>query len=530
MSKYVILLTDAHEAPAFELIEALRTAGVKTLIEGLRDVEIEAELTREGKRTDEIEGPPPLAVLYEVVPGADIVELRAAVAHAKTFWKGAPLVACRRQSTGYQSLNLRNLDGASLKRLGFRAIADKAAQLPALLHEVEGPGVTAELKLPEKIQGAFGTGSLALPEKLNSKLLRAAFDLISALHFIGDQTSAAQTAVAGLEPLVPADRWTIFLLSDSKSSGASGLESIATHKYGDKTDPMDQDWRRFLFNEGGLAPGSESKSTVRAAAGMGTIKKKEHNDYVVAVPLICGERILGVLEGKRTGKYARPFKKSEVSLLDALARPIASALANSVRIAEAERLSQTDDLTKLHNARYLRQFLLNEIRRARRYGSSVAALFLDLDDFKRINDIHGHLVGSHVLMEMAGVILSSIRDTDAVARYGGDEFVIVLPDTATELAGAVAERIREKISRHEFNGGRRLKLKLAASFGVAAFPEHASSPQQLIACADSAMYEAKAAQKNCVRFATGLVQSMREENNIPDEPSLSEIKAENLIS
>jgi diguanylate cyclase (GGDEF)-like protein len=530
MSKYVILLTDAHEAPAFELIEALRIAGVRTLIEGLRDVEIEAELTRHGKRTDEIEGPPPLAVLYEVVPGADIVELRAAVAHAKTFWPGAPLVACRRQSNGYQSLNLRNLDGASLKRLGFRAIADKAAQLPALLHEVEGPGVTAELKLPEKVQAHFGSVSSTLPERLNAKLLRAAFDLIASLHFIGDQVSAAHTAVAGLEPLVPADRWTIFLVSDSKNAGASGLESIATHKHGDRTDPLDHDWRRFLLSEGGLPPGSESKSTIRAAAGMGTIKRKEHDEYVVAVPLVSGERILGVLEGKRTGKYARSFKKSEVNLLDALALPMASALANSVRIAEAERLSQTDDLTKLHNARYLRQFLLNEIRRARRYGSSVAALFLDLDDFKRINDIHGHLVGSHVLMEMAGVILSSIRDTDAVARYGGDEFVIVLPDTGTELAGAVAERIREKISNHEFNGGRRLKLKLAASFGVAAFPLHASSPQQLIACADSAMYEAKAAQKNCVRFATGLVQSMHDENSLPDEPTITEIEAENLIS
>jgi diguanylate cyclase (GGDEF)-like protein len=159
----------------------------------------------------------------------------------------------------------------------------------------------------------------------------------------------------------------------------------------------------------------------------------------------------------------------------------------------------------LHNARYLRQFLLNEIRRARRYGSSVAALFLDLDDFKRINDEHGHLVGSHVLMEVAAVILSSVRDTDAVARYGGDEFVIVLPDTGKELAGIVAERIRHKISRYRFTGGRRLQLSMTASFGVATFPLHASSPQQLIACADTAMYEAKAANKNCVRFAAGLV-------------------------
>jgi len=104
-------------------------------------------------------------------------------------------------------------------------------------------------------------------------------------------------------------------------------------------------------------------------------------------------------------------------------------------------------------------------------------------------------------MEMAGVILSSIRDTDAVARYGGDEFVIVLPDTGIELAGTVAERIRGKISQHSFNAGRNLKLSLTASFGVAAFPEHASSPQQLISSADTAMYEAKAANKNCVRFS-----------------------------
>jgi diguanylate cyclase (GGDEF)-like protein len=155
---------------------------------------------------------------------------------------------------------------------------------------------------------------------------------------------------------------------------------------------------------------------------------------------------------------------------------------------------------------------------------------LDLDDFKRINDVHGHLVGSHVLMEMASVILSSIRDTDAVARYGGDEFVIVLPDTGIELAGSVAERIREMITRFHFNGGRRLDLRLTASFGVASFPEHASSPQQLIACADTAMYEAKAAHKNCVRFATDLAERARNPEEPPRASPPFKIEDENLIS
>jgi diguanylate cyclase (GGDEF)-like protein len=507
MSNYVILLTDAHEAPAYELIEALRAAGVKTLIEGLREVEVEAVLTQR-RKNQVVSGdhnPPPLAVLYEVVPGADMVELHTAIDHARTFWPAAPLVACRRHTNGYQTLNLRSMDGITLKRLGFRAIADKAAQIPALLREIEGHGTTGELKLPDIVQKPAESSSLSLPPKLKANNLRAAFELVSSLHFIGDQSGAAHSALSGLQQLINADRWAIYLFSEAKGLEGATLEAIAVRTPNQPGGVRTEEhWRRMLTGEADLPLGSETKAAKRAAAGMGIIKRKENGQFVVAVPLVCGERILGVIEGLREGKDARAFKKSDVALLDSLSLPIASALANAVRIAEAERLSQTDDLTKLHNARYLRQFLLNEIRRARRYGTSVAALFLDLDDFKRINDEHGHLVGSHVLMEMASVILSSVRDTDAVARYGGDEFVIVLPDTGTELAGAVAERIRQKIGRYRFTGGRRLQLSLTASFGVAAFPLHASSPQQLIACADTAMYEAKAANKNCVRFASGL--------------------------
>ncbi len=200
MSRHVILLTDAHEAPAYELIEALRGAGVKTLIEGLR--EVEAELALASKQASEgstrNEGPPPLAVLYEVVPGADLVETQTATDHARTFWPGTPLVACRRHGNGYQSLNLRNLDGATLKRLGFRAIADKAAQLPALLREIEGHGATAELKLPEIIQKPVEQGSYSLPLKLKAKGLRAAFELVSSLHFIGDHELVTTVACQGI--------------------------------------------------------------------------------------------------------------------------------------------------------------------------------------------------------------------------------------------------------------------------------------------------------------------------------------------
>jgi diguanylate cyclase (GGDEF)-like protein len=350
---------------------------------------------------------------------------------------------------------------------------------------------------------------------LKTKSLRAAFEMVASLHFAIDQKSAAQAALVGLASLINATRWTLYLTSEASGGEEATLEPLAARGLlAEEREIPAQDWRRALLGDAIVLSGSESKAAREAAASMETVRRTEKGRRVLAVPLMSSERILGVIEAVREGGSLRAFTKAEAALLSALAVPVASALANSVRIAEAERLSQTDDLTKLHNARFLRQFLLSEVKRARRYGSNVATVFFDLDDFKGVNDVHGHLVGSYVLMEMAAIILSSVRDTDVVARYGGDEFVIVLPETDFESAVRVAERLCAKIERHYFTGGRRLQFQLTASFGVASFPEHAQSPQQLVACADTAMYEAKAAGKNCVRTAQPFSPILKDEKAI----------------
>lgn len=505
--RHVVLLTNAHEAPAAPLTDALQGAGVAAFFEGIRENEAIPPFPDQTEdNSSDLEVPPPIAVLYEVIPGAEMRELYSVIEHAHAVWPGAPLVACRRPKDLNALSNLRVLDAATLKRLGFRAIADEPAQLPALLRELENRGGTGELHTPEGLQPGWLPDTLTMPDRLSSKDLRAAFELVASLHFTNDQASAADAALTGLAPLVNADRWTIYLTSETSGNREVSLEPLAVHGEIARQRPApERDWRRALLGNAVAFSGTESKAAKEAILKTETVRKSERGRRIIAVPLVSSERLMGVLEGVREGERARSFSKANIKLLKALALPIAYALGNSLRIAEAERLSQTDDLTKLHNARYLRQYLLSEIRRARRYGSSVAALFFDLDDFKNVNDVHGHLVGSHVLMEMAAIILSSVRDTDVVARYGGDEFVVILPESNVDQAEYVAERVRRKIELNAFTGGRGLKLRLTASFGVATFPAHAQSPQQLVANADAAMYEAKAAGKNCVRFAAGAV-------------------------
>jgi diguanylate cyclase (GGDEF)-like protein len=231
--------------------------------------------------------------------------------------------------------------------------------------------------------------------------------------------------------------------------------------------------------------------------------KVDHPAAVIAWPLHGRDHVAGVLVGLDRAVSSSPLSltKQVTSAIEALLTPAGFALATTMQLRRSEALSVTDDLTRLYNARYLNIALRRETRLAIRNNRPLSLLFIDLDGFKSINDSHGHLAGSRALVEAGAVIRGSARETDIVARFGGDEFALILPDTGAAGALAVAERICQRIARHSFLAGDGLAIHLTASVGVATLPDVASAADELVQAADAAMYRVKDRGKNGIQAA-----------------------------
>jgi diguanylate cyclase (GGDEF)-like protein len=222
---------------------------------------------------------------------------------------------------------------------------------------------------------------------------------------------------------------------------------------------------------------------------------------VLAVPIPGDETECGLLlvpEGDRA-LAATVLERSGV-----VAAHATVALRNAERYERAKERAFIDDVTEVYNARYLLEAIDREVRRADRYGRELSLLFLDLDRFKLVNDRYGHLVGSQALRQVSQVLLECVRQVDTLARYGGDEFTIVLPDTGHEAARNVAERIRHLVETTGFEARRGEVMQLTCCVGYATFPFHGADRTALLDAADKAMYRAKSDGRNRVCSASEL--------------------------
>lgn len=191
-----------------------------------------------------------------------------------------------------------------------------------------------------------------------------------------------------------------------------------------------------------------------------------------------------------------------VSSSQYLAKHLGLALRNVGRFSAVEDLAYLDDLTHLYNLRYLQLVLDREMKNAQQASAKpFSVLFLDLDYFKSVNDTHGHLVGSKLLVEVARIIKGCVRDNDVVCRYGGDEYIALLRGTDSGGALKVGERIRRTIETHHFLAREGFGLSVTTCIGVASFPEHAQDVRTLLDFADRAMYRGKKGTRNVIYMA-----------------------------
>jgi diguanylate cyclase (GGDEF)-like protein len=306
-------------------------------------------------------------------------------------------------------------------------------------------------------------------QSLDSLLDRIADQLAELIPYDTLSIYQADEAETVLVPVLARDKWADEIMR-SRSQFGEGISGWAA-----------QHRQPVLTNQAHLDP--------RVKIVPGT--PPDEPEALITVPLIARGKVKGTLNIYRLGEDAS-FEEAELELAIRFGDAAALALDNAQIRARLEHQAQTDSLTGLYNHRYFHERLRAELTRGIRAHDAVGVLMLDIDDFKKVNDIYGHGCGDQVLIDLAELMKSAVRTSDVVCRLGGEEFGVIMPSCDAADAVGLGRRFAERVGEADFGPAGAITV----SVGVAQGPDHAMNPRELIACAEAAMMTAKARGKN----------------------------------
>jgi diguanylate cyclase (GGDEF)-like protein len=254
--------------------------------------------------------------------------------------------------------------------------------------------------------------------------------------------------------------------------------------------PCEAEW----WNKAMAVDGIETIGDLSGVEGKARLYEEAQSR--ISIPMISYGQPLGLLV--LSSRERNFFAHTETQPLESVTDIFASAIQNANYIQRVKQLAYLDGLTGIFNRRYYETRITEEIERARRFGSELAVVMMDVDKFKSLNDTYGHLLGDEVLRQVSSLLSKQIRKIDVVCRYGGEEFVILLPQTGLEQALHVADKLRRAIEEWQFPG---VPRTLTISAGVAVYPNHGNTRDELVKAADAALYGAKDAGRNRILSA-----------------------------
>lgn len=337
--------------------------------------------------------------------------------------------------------------------------------------------------------------------------LRRQVERLSLFHEVGktlastlDLQKILQTIMEKISDFLQPDTWSLLMLDESTQElyfeiaiggGANKLKDVRLK--------LGEGIAGWVAQHGEPVLVEDVKKDARFARRYDELTQTD-TQSVVCVPIRGREKILGVIElinclGRES------FRKEDIPILKNLADYAAIALENARYVQRIHELTITDDCTALYNARHLHFVLDAEIYRSNRYNYEFSVIFIDLDHFKQVNDTYGHLVGSKLLWMIGDLIKGHLRLIDYAFRYGGDEFVVLLPQTSKENALMVVRRIKDLLNSTVYFGEEGLNITVTASFGLASFPGDARTRKEILRMADEAMYLVKNTTRNNIALA-----------------------------